>query len=141
MEWLKILLGPTVSVIIVLIGGAVMLGKFEERCKNNEEKIIKVEKDLSKRVSYLEETNGMTTEKCDERTIICRTTICKKIDKLETVVDKSSKVAEFTRQELSKLILKNRDEVINKFDIVNVFMGETKSIMELVKDKIFKEVI
>ena len=140
MEWLNVLLGPAVSVLIILIGGAVMIGKFEERCKNNEEKIIKVEKDISERVSRLEEKNGMTIKECDRKSEVYRTLMCDKIEKLEKVIEKSSKGAEFARQELSRLILKNRDEVLNKFDTINLFIGETKSIMEFVKDKIFREV-
>jgi len=141
MEWLNVLLGPAVSVLIILIGGAVMIGKFEERCKNNDEKIIKVEKDLSKRVSHLEDSNGMTIRQCNDKSEVCRTTICGKIDKLEKVIEKSSEVTEKTREELSKVIIKNRDEVFAKFDNVNLFIGETRSIMELVKNKIFKEAV
>lgn len=139
MEWLKILLGPAVSVLIILIGGAVMFGKFKEKCDNNDKKVTKVEKDLSIRIEHLEKSNGMTIRECDKRSEIYKTLMCNKIDRLEKAINKSSDVAERTRGELFKQINKNRDEVILQYNDVNLFMGETRSIMNLLKTKFLEE--
>ena len=135
MEWIRILLGPAVSVIILLIGGSIMFGKFKEKCDNNEKKLVKAEKDLSRRVEHLEESNGMTITECNRRSEIYKTLMCGKIDSLEKAVNKSSEIAEKTRGELVKQVNKNRDEFIEKCDIISAFMGETKSIMNLLKTK------
>ena len=139
MEWLKILLGPAVSVLIILIGGSVMFGKFKEKCDNNDKKVTKVEKDLSIRIEHLEKSNGMTIRECDKRSEIYKTLMCNKIDRLEKAINKSSDVAERTRGELFKQINKNRDEVILQYNDVNLFMGETRSIMNLLKTKFLEE--
>lgn len=139
MEWLKILLGPAVSVLIILIGGAVMFGKFKEKCDNNDKKVTKVEKDLSIRIEHLEKSNGMTIRECDKRSEIYKTLMCNKIDRLEKAINKSSDVAERTRGELFKQISKNRDEVILQYNDANLFMGETRSIMNLLKTKFLEE--
>ena len=139
MEWLKILLGTSVSVLIILIGGAVMFGKFKEKCDNNDKKVTKVEKDLSIRIEHLEKSNGMTIRECDKRSEIYKTLMCNKIDRLEKAINKSSDVAERTRGELFKQINKNRDEVILQYNDVNLFMGETRSIMNLLKTKFLEE--
>ena len=139
MEWVKILLGPTVSVIILFVGGAVIFGKFKEKCESNDKKIDKAEKGLSIRVRHLEESNGITKEECDKRSDIYKTLMCNKIENLEKAINKSSEIAERTRGELSKQISKNRDEVIRKYDSINLFMGETRSIMDLLKSKFLVE--
>jgi len=138
MEWVSVLIGPTVSVIILLIGGAVMFGKFKEKCEDNDKKIEKIEKNLSKRVACLEDSNVMTKAECDRRSEIYKTLMCNKIDNLEEAVNKSSEIAERTRGELSKQINKNKDEFIEKYDIISTFMGETKSVMFLLKTKFLK---
>ena len=139
MEWLKILLGPAVSVVILLIGGAVMFGKFKEKGEAVEKKLIKAEKDLSIRVRHLEESNGMTISECNRRSEVYKTLMCGKIDSLEKAVNKSSEVAEKTRNELAEKISRNRDDVIKKFDSINIFVGETRSIMNLLKAKFLEE--
>ena len=141
MEWLKILLGPVISMLIIIIGGAVMFGKFKEKCENNDKKINKVERDFSRRVTHLEESNGMTITECNKRSEMYKVLMCSKIDNLEKAINKSSEVAEKTRGELSKQVNKNRDEFIEKCDIISAFMGETKSIMSLLKAKIFGETL
>ena len=139
MEWLKILLGPAVSVIILLIGGAVMFGRFKEKCETNDKKIEKVEKSLSFRVKHLEESNGMTKMECDKRSEVYKTLMCSKIDNLEKAITRSSEVAERTRGELSKQIGKNREDVISRYDTINLFIGETKALMDLLKTKFLEE--
>ena len=139
MEWFKILIGPAVSVIILLIGGAVMFGKFKEKCESNDKKIEKAEKGLLKRVEHLEESNGMTIVECDKRSEVYKTLMCGKIEKLEVAVLRSSEIAEKTRGELSKQIAKNRDEVIGRYDKINLFIGETRSIMDLLKTKFLED--
>ncbi len=139
MEWLKILLGPAVSVIILLIGGAVMFGKFKEKCETNDKKIEKAEKGLIKRVEHLEESNGMTITECNRRSEIYKNEMCSKIGNLEIAIIKSSEIAEKTRGELSKKIDKNRDDVIGRYDNINLFIGETRSIMDLLKTKFLED--
>ena len=139
MEWVKILLGPAISVIILLIGGAVMFGKFKEKCESNDKKIEKAEKGLSERVMHLEENNNITKEECDRRSEIYKTLMCRKIDSLEKAVNKSSDVAEKTRSELAKNIGRNREDVISKFNSINLFIGETRTIMDLLKTKFLEE--
>lgn len=135
MEWLKILIGPAVSVIILLIGGAVMFGKFKEKCESNDKKIEKAEKNLSVRVKHLEESNGMTIGECNRRSEVYKTLMCGKIDNLEKAINRSSETAEKTRTELAKNIGRNREDVISKFNSINLFIGETRSIMDLLKTR------
>lgn len=139
MEWVKILLGPAISVIVLLIGGAVMFGKFKEKCESNDKKIEKAEKGLSERVMHLEENNNITKEECDRRSEMYKTLMCRKIDSLEKAVNKSSDVAEKTRSELAKNIGRNREDVISKFNSINLFIGETRTIMDLLKTKFLEE--
>jgi len=139
MEWIFALIGPTVSVIVLLIGGAVMFGKFKEKCESNDKKIEKAEKGLSERVMHLEENNNITKEECDRRSEIYKTLMCRKIDSLEKAVNKSSDVAEKTRSELAKNIGRNREDVISKFNSINLFIGETRTIMDLLKTKFLEE--
>ena len=139
MEWVKILLGPAISVIVLLIGGAVMFGKFKEKCESNDKKIEKAEKGLSERVMHLEENNNITKEECDRRSEMYKTLMCRKIDSLERAVNKSSEVAEKTRSELAKNIGRNREDVISKFNSINLFIGETRTIMDLLKTKFLEE--
>ena len=139
MEWLKVFLGPAVSIIILLIGGAVMFGKFKEKCEANDKKIDKAEKGLLTRVESLEKSNGMTISECDKRSEVYKTLMCGKIDNLEKAVNKSSEVAERTRGELSKQIVKYRDVVIATYKGINLFIGETKAIMDLLKSKFLED--
>jgi len=139
MEWILALIGPTVSVIILLIGGAVMFGKFKEKCEDNDKKIERVGKNLSKRVAHLEDSNVVTKEECNERSELYKNLMCSKIDRLEQAVNKSSEIAERDRTSLSKQIIKNRDDVISRYDKINIFIGETRSIMTLLKTKFLEE--
>ena len=139
MEWILALIGPTVSVIILLIGGAVMFGKFKEKCEDNDKKIERVGKNLSKRVTHLEDSNVVTKEECNERCELYKNLMCSKIDRLEQAVNKSSEIAERDRTSLSKQIIKNRDDVISRYDKINIFIGETRSIMTLLKTKFLEE--
>lgn len=139
MEWLKILLGPAVSIIILLIGGAVMFGKFKEKCESNDKKIEKAEEGLIKRVEHLEDSNGMTKKECDNRSDVYKTLMCDRIDRLEKAINKSSELAEKTRGELFRQISSNRNEVIERYDSINLFIGETRSIMDLLKIKFLEE--
>jgi hypothetical protein len=139
MEWLRFLISPAVSILILLIGGAVMFGKFKEKCDNNDKKIIKVEGSIMKRIENLENNNGAIMIECDKRFEMQKTLMCGKIESLEKIVIGTSEIAEKTRKELSRDIAKNRDEVLTKFDNISLFIGETRSIMNLLKTRIFEE--
>ena len=139
MEWLRILLGPIVSIIVLLIGGAVMFGKFKEKCEDNDKKIDKAERAFLKRIEKIEGNDIVTTVECDRRLSIYKTLMCGKIDDLEKVVVGTSKVAERDRRELVVRINKNRDEVIGKFESINLFIGETRTIMNLLRSRFLEE--
>lgn len=139
MEWLNILVGPILSLTIVIIGGSIVFGKFKEKSLNSEKEIVKLGISLSKMEDNLRNINGISTIECDKRSGVYKTLMCNKIDSLEKAFIKSSEVAEKSRGELSRQITKNRDEVLSKYNSFSVFVGETKAIMDLLKSKFLEE--
>lgn len=139
MEWLGIFISPVISILVILVGGAVMFGKFKEKSENNEKIVIRAEKDLLMRIKHLEDNNGEITIECDKRFEVYKNLMCNKIDSLEKAIVRSSEIAEKTRGDLFKQVNKNRDEFIEKYDIISTFMGETNSIMSLLKTKFLED--
>jgi len=123
------LIGSITSIVIVVIGGAVAFGKIKEKCKNNDGKIEKLEKDLGKRVENLEDTHTVSVIECDRRSKMYKDLMCTKIDQVEKVVLASSEIAEKHRDLLSNQVMKNREDTMAKYDRINLFVGEAKAII------------
>ena len=123
-DWFFRIISPALTALVLIVGILIAIGKFKERSKTNEERLKTLESKKYVSIDDCEKTHRLMTAQ---------------IKRVSDIVSESIKKSEEDKSFLVKKIDQNNGEVLRNFQSINLFIGETKAIMDLIKLKLISK--
>jgi len=108
---LRYLIGPGIAILLFLIGGAVMWGRFKTRVENQEKRLDEFKDDCRE-----------LREECQEAT-------CKKIDELKGAIHNADGKREKAREDYTKEIIQFKRDINGNLKEIAQFTGRVEEFM------------